>query len=163
MTTPAPDASKAEWRAWARGLAPVPDDVAMLVAGHVAGAVQSVGGLVLGYHPLPDEVPLDLTPDAVAVLDADGALLLDGPYGPVDASDVDIVLVPARAFDRHGYRLGRGGGHYDRLLPTLRPGVPVVGVTCTARIVDRLPREPHDVPMTHLATETGVVPADSRS
>ena len=161
MTAPSPDASKAEWRAWARKQAPVPADVASAVSGHVADFVRSAGGFVLGYHPLPDEVALDLTPDAVAVLDADGALLLDGPEGPVVASDVDIVLVPARAFDRDGYRLGRGGGHYDRLLPTLRPGVPVVGVACAARIVDRLPRESHDVPMTHLATEEGVAELDS--
>lgn len=163
MTTPRPDASKTEWRAWARHLAPVPADVASLVSDHVADFVGSVNGVVLGYRPLPDEVPLDLMPDAVAVLDADGALLLDGCDGPLGADDVDIVLVPARVFDRAGYRLGRGGGHYDRLLTTVRRGIPVVGVTCTARIVARLPREPHDIPMTHLATETGVVPADSGS
>ena len=161
MTTPSPDAPKPEWRAWARRLAPVPADVASAVSGHVAEFVRSSGGFVLGYDPLPDEVALDLKPDAVAVLDTDRSLLLSGRDGPVDARDVDIVLVPARAFDRDGYRLGRGGGHYDRLLPTLRPGVPVVGVACTARIVDRLPREPHDVPMTHLATEKGVAELDS--
>ena len=161
MTAPSPEASKASWRAWARGLAPVPADVASAVSGHVTDFVRATGGFVLGYQPLSDEVPLDLSHDAVAVLDADGALLLDGPDGPVDAADVDIVLVPARAFDRHGYRLGRGGGHYDRLLPTLRPGVPVVGVACAARIVGRLPREPHDVPILNRVGEEGVAELDS--
>lgn len=75
---------------------------------------------------------------------------------PIDPAELDVVLVPGRLFDRHGIRLGRGGGHYDRLVPTLGDEVPVVGVTVDARVVDRLPTEAHDAPMTHLATETGV-------
>ena len=74
----------------------------------------------------------------------------------VDPFDFDVVLVPGRLFDRHGVRLGRGGGHYDRLLPRLRPGAAVIGVTVEERIVPRLPTERHDRPMTHLATEAGV-------
>lgn len=76
------------------------------------------------------------------------------PY--VDPGDFDVVLVPGRLFDRHGVRLGRGGGHYDRLLGRLRPGTAVVGVTVDERIVPRLPTERHDRPMTHLATQSGV-------
>lgn len=74
----------------------------------------------------------------------------------VDPFDFDVLLVPGRFFDRHGVRLGRGGGHYDRLLPRLRPGAAVVGVTVDERVVPRLPTERHDRPMTHLATESGV-------
>lgn len=74
----------------------------------------------------------------------------------VDPFDIDVVLVPGRLFDRHGVRLGRGGGHYDRLLPRLRPGAAVVGVTVDERVVPRLPTEAHDRPMTHLATQSGV-------
>lgn len=74
----------------------------------------------------------------------------------VDPHDFDVVLVPGRLFDRHGVRLGRGGGHYDRLLARLRPGTAVVGVTIDERVVPRLPTERHDRPMTHLATESGV-------
>ncbi len=74
----------------------------------------------------------------------------------VEPFDFDVLLVPGRLFDRHGVRLGRGGGHYDRLLPRLRPGAAIVGVTVDSRVVPRLPAEPHDRPMTHLATESGV-------
>jgi len=74
----------------------------------------------------------------------------------MEPGDIDVLLVPGRLFDRHGIRLGRGGGHYDRLLPRLRPGIPVIGVTTDDRIVARLPTEAHDQPMTHLATESGV-------
>ena len=76
-------------------------------------------------------------------------------------ADLAAVLVPGRLFDHDGYRLGRGGGHYDRLLPLLRPGTPVIGLTTQARVVERLPREAHDVPMTHLATEQGIIPVSS--
>lgn len=74
----------------------------------------------------------------------------------VDPFDFDVLLVPGRLFDRHGVRLGRGGGHYDRLLSRLRPGAAVVGVTVDERVVPRLPTERHDRAMTHLATQSGV-------
>ncbi|WP_436795374.1 5-formyltetrahydrofolate cyclo-ligase [Actinospongicola halichondriae] len=132
----------------------MPADVAAAVEAQVVELLRDVDGLVLGYESLPDEVPLGVDVDAIARLDADGRLLLDADGSPLAPHEIAAVLVPARVFDRNGYRLGRGGGHYDRLLPTLQPGVPVIGITCTARIVDELPREPHDRPMTHLATET---------
>ncbi len=74
----------------------------------------------------------------------------------VQPSQLDAMLVPGRCFDRHGIRLGRGGGHYDRVVPQLRPGVPIIGVCADDRVVDRLPSDLHDAPMTHLATESGV-------
>lgn len=70
--------------------------------------------------------------------------------------EVDLVLVPGLVFDAAGYRLGYGKGLYDRLLPRLRADAPRFGVVHTSLIVAELPREPHDVPMTHLATQEGV-------
>jgi 5-formyltetrahydrofolate cyclo-ligase len=72
-----------------------------------------------------------------------------------------VALVPGMLFDRTGGRLGHGAGYYDRLLPGLGPTVPRVGVVPTALVVDALPCEAHDVPMTHLATEAGVRPVGS--
>ncbi|MFW2383458.1 MAG: 5-formyltetrahydrofolate cyclo-ligase [Acidimicrobiales bacterium] len=69
--------------------------------------------------------------------------------------DVAAVLVPALAFDRAGNRLGFGAGYYDRLLARL-PTVLKIGIA--DHVVDgRLPTEPFDVPMTHLATAKGIV------
>jgi 5-formyltetrahydrofolate cyclo-ligase len=74
----------------------------------------------------------------------------------VERDDVELVLVPGLAFDRHGGRLGHGQGHYDRLLSTLPASIPRVGVTLAELVVERLPMEAHDVAMTHLLTPAGV-------
>jgi 5-formyltetrahydrofolate cyclo-ligase len=60
---------------------------------------------------------------------------------------VDWVLVPGLAFDARGYRIGRGGGHYDRLLPLLRADVLRWALIHDCQWVDELPLEPHDVPL----------------
>ena len=74
----------------------------------------------------------------------------------VPLSDIGVVLVPGMAFDRFGVRLGRGAGHFDRFLPDLVGTAHLVGVCAEGRVVARLPREPHDIPMTHLLTERGL-------
>lgn len=81
---------------------------------------------------------------------------------PVVADEaIGAVLVPGLAFDRLGVRLGRGMGYYDRLLARLPADAILIGITGDY-VVDGLPSEPFDVPMTHLATSEGVlaVPLD---
>lgn len=73
----------------------------------------------------------------------------------VDDADIGIVLVPGLAFDRWGNRLGFGAGYYDRFLGRLGEAVRM-GV-CDEVSRRPLPREPHDVLMTHLATPDGVI------
>ncbi len=65
----------------------------------------------------------------------------------VEPGQVDWVLVPGLAFDDRGYRLGRGAGHYDRLLPTLRPDVPRWALALDSQWIEALPVEPHDIPL----------------
>lgn len=74
----------------------------------------------------------------------------------VDPASIDLVLVPGLAFDVRGARLGYGQGHFDRLLPGLPLRAPRVGVAHDAWVVERLPAEAHDVPMTHLLTPSGL-------
>jgi 5-formyltetrahydrofolate cyclo-ligase len=73
----------------------------------------------------------------------------------IDTSEIDLVLVPGLCFDRSGTRLGYGKGHYDRLLPKLLH-VPRVGVTIETLIVEKLPNDTFDVPMSHLLSEAGL-------
>lgn len=65
-----------------------------------------------------------------------------------------LWLVPGVAFDRAGRRLGRGGGHYDRLLAGGRG--PRVGVAYDWQIVPVVPCEPHDVRMHWVVTDARV-------
>lgn len=70
----------------------------------------------------------------------------------------DLLLVPCVGFDDDGYRLGYGGGYYDRTLAAW-PGTvtPVtVGIAYEACRTATLPREPHDVPLDAIVTEAGL-------
>jgi 5-formyltetrahydrofolate cyclo-ligase len=81
------------------------------------------------------------------------------PVPPASAGTVkpDVLLVPLLAFDAHGYRLGYGGGFYDRTLKALRreKEVCAVGVAFAAQEVDAVPHEAHDEPLDWILTENG--------
>lgn len=95
--------------------------------------------------------------------------LIDAPFGlrepappwlpAVAVANAAVVFVPALAVDRHGARLGRGAGYYDRTLPLAAPGALLVAVVRDGELVDHLPSEAHDVRMTHALTpRRGLVP-----
>ncbi len=73
-------------------------------------------------------------------------------YPPAAVADAAVVFVPALAVDRAGVRLGRGAGFYDRTLPLAGPAARLVAVVRDDELVDEIPAEPHDVPMTHALT-----------
>jgi len=70
-----------------------------------------------------------------------------------------VVLVPLLAFDRAGYRLGYGGGFYDRTLEALRAKgeVLAVGLGYACQEVAAVPREPTDQRLDWLVTERAVI------
>ncbi len=74
------------------------------------------------------------------------------------AHELDAVIVPARAFDDDGMRLGRGKGFYDALLASLRGNArrTTMGFAFREQIVALVPRATHDQPVAWLASETGV-------
>lgn len=66
------------------------------------------------------------------------------PTGPaLPPAEVGFVIVPGLAFTTDGYRLGYGGGFYDRFLPKV--AAPNAGVCFAEQIVDQLPTHAHDV------------------
>lgn len=71
--------------------------------------------------------------------------------------DIDLVIVPAVTFDRSGFRLGRGGGYYDRFLA--RSSAFTVGLGREA-LIRPVPLEPHDMSVNCLVTEAGVFRAE---
>jgi len=73
-----------------------------------------------------------------------------------DLSDVDVMIVPALHIDQDGYRIGQGGGYYDRTMPKM-PGWKV-GVVYPGEITgDLLPREEWDVRLSAAATPDLIV------
>jgi 5-formyltetrahydrofolate cyclo-ligase len=75
------------------------------------------------------------------------------PWLPPDAiSAAAVVVIPALAVDRAGIRLGRGAGFYDRSLPLAARCARLIALVRDDELVDHLPGEPHDVPMTHALT-----------
>lgn len=71
----------------------------------------------------------------------------------VRARDVDLGIVPGLAFDPKGGRLGRGGGHFDRLLPRLDRAW---GVCFDCQLVKAVPHEGHDRPVDRLFHAAGL-------
>lgn len=130
---------------------------------------------ILMYHSLPDELPtreflrkwsgrkrfylprvngvnLDLLPYVESEL-RKGAYDIEEPTGCnlTDADEIDLMIIPAVAFDRRGNRLGRGKGFYDRLLASTR--ATKVGVGYEFQLMDEIPAEPHDVRMNMVVTQ----------
>ena len=69
----------------------------------------------------------------------------------------DLLIVPLLAFDRRGFRLGYGGGFYDRTLAALRAAGPVraIGFAYAGQEVAEVPTEPTDAPLDLIVTEDG--------
>ena len=71
--------------------------------------------------------------------------------------DVDLVLVPGAGFDAEGYRIGYGGGYYDRLLAGAAGEVPLVSLAYEEQIVPAIPAEPHDRKVKIIVTDLRVI------
>ncbi|MBD5419880.1 MAG: 5-formyltetrahydrofolate cyclo-ligase [Muribaculaceae bacterium] len=134
---------------------------------------------ILMYHSLPDElqtikflqkwhdrkrfflprvngVNLDILPYEETRLEL-GSFHIEEPTGDdvVDVDDIELMVIPAVAFDRKGNRLGRGKGFYDRLLSTSK--ATKIGVGYEFQLFDDLPSEPHDVAMDMVITQKTLI------
>lgn len=130
---------------------------------------------ILMYHSLPDElsthrfldkwaekkkfflprvngVNLEILPYDRSRLEL-GSFHIEEPVGDeiIDPETIEMIVVPAVAYDRNGNRLGRGKGFYDRLLMSTRAAK--VGVGYEFQLLDSVPVEPHDVPMDMVVTQ----------
>ena len=102
--------------------------------------------------PRCELVPL---PEAHADWRLDGAEFDALPA--IDVVSVDLILVPGLAFTADGFRLGRGGGYYDRLLARLAPHTRTIGVCFATQLVTALPTEAHDQCVQRVVTESSLV------
>ncbi len=134
-----------------------------------------VSDRILMYHSLPDELStreflnkwhgtkkiflprvnglnLDILP-YIKNRTHSGAYHIQEPDGndTTDIGQMEMIVVPAVAYDRHGNRIGRGKGYYDRLLS--RTKAIKVGVAYDCQIVDEITAEPTDIPVDIVITD----------
>lgn len=106
--------------------------------------------------PVIDQEQEKIVPIQITNMDQD---LCEGPFGikqpeinhakEIQPEEIDMVVVPAVAFDRNNNRLGRGGGYYDRFLEKLPQKASTVGLAFDFQVLeDVLPNEAHDIPVT---------------
>ncbi|CAH2214968.1 5-formyltetrahydrofolate cyclo-ligase [Tepidibacter aestuarii] len=76
---------------------------------------------------------------------------------PVEAKELDIVIVPAVAYDINGYRLGYGGGYYDRFLESIRDDCLTIGIAFEIQLFDKIPKEDHDAQLDYIITEKRII------
>lgn len=69
----------------------------------------------------------------------------------VDKNEIDLVIVPGVAFDKEGYRLGYGGGFYDRFLSNLN--CTSIGIAFELQIFNCIPKEDHDIKLDYIVSE----------
>ncbi|MGB0584903.1 MAG: 5-formyltetrahydrofolate cyclo-ligase [Candidatus Puniceispirillaceae bacterium] len=161
-------------------------DAAPMLAAHAERLIDRFGkGIYAAYFPIRSELsPLDLLSrladlgcaTALPMTLAEGQPLRfhrwavgdwldDGPYGtkqPLADQPLcrpDVILAPMLAFDSAGWRLGYGGGFYDRTLAVLR-GVghhlSVIGIAYDGQKLDKIPVGPYDMPLDAVLCPTGL-------
>lgn len=81
------------------------------------------------------------------------------PHPQAEAVTPSVLLVPLLAFDRTGYRLGYGGGFYDRTLEALRMVGPItaIGIAYAGQMVDAVPHDDLDQRLDAVLTEAGLM------
>lgn len=162
------------------------DAFAASLAAHAGLLKIAPGTRVAGYHAHRDEADPALLLQALAKRGApiafprmiakdtalefhrvpDGEFLRPGTHGIHEPLAhwprvvPDILLVPLLAFDDQGYRLGYGGGYYDRTLTALSgaalPGVRAIGIAYAGQRMDFLPHDAHDCRLHAILTENGL-------
>ena len=93
----------------------------------------------------------DLAPGSMGILEPK-----PGCLEPVAGGGIDIVIAPGAAFAPDGYRVGYGGGYYDRFLSAC--AAPAVGLAYDVQIFDRVPHDAaHDIPLACIITESRLI------
>lgn len=157
-------------------------DMVARANGHLSRVLADFAGQALGgYMPMRTEIdPLPAmhahsgalgvpviiaaaTPLRFAAYHADAGMV-PGAFGALIPAALEwmtptVVIVPLLAFDARGYRLGYGGGFYDRTLQQLRAAgaVTAIGFAFAAQAVAQVPIDANDQPLDMIVTDAGIV------
>lgn len=71
----------------------------------------------------------------------------------LDPNTIDLILVPGLIFAKDGYRIGYGGGYYDRFLAKLDNNIPKIAIGFDMQITDKVPTDEYDIPVDYILTE----------
>lgn len=78
----------------------------------------------------------------------------DGPARTIQPEEIGLIVVPGVAFDRKNMRLGRGKGYYDKFLANKDiSSAKTIGLAFKFQVLDSLPPDPHDIPVSRVITE----------
>ena len=110
---------------------------------------------------VPKVVHHEIEPSVI--IDFDN-LVPSGKFGilePIEAmklayKNIDLILVPGIVFDKGGHRIGYGLGYYDKFLAKV-PKAIKIGLAFDFQVIDKIPREMHDVPVDLVVTEEKVI------
>lgn len=78
----------------------------------------------------------------------------------INPKEIDLVIVPGVAFRRDGYRVGYGGGYYDRFLSKI-PNTPTIAIGFDIQVVKDLPVDSFDIPVNYIYTEKDIINCNS--
>lgn len=77
---------------------------------------------------------------------------------PIEVEEIDLVLMPGLVFDEQGYRIGYGGGYYDRFLSKMAKRPLLVALAFDLQVIgESIPFEKFDIPVDLVVTEKGVI------
>jgi 5-formyltetrahydrofolate cyclo-ligase len=126
----------------------------IIAAALAQGTVVGVPRTLLAQKRLEFRRVRDLTADLVP---GPFGLAEPGPDAPlVEASAADLILVPGLAFDERGYRVGYGGGFYDRLL-AVATGAVAAGLAFEEQLIERVPDWERDRPVGWVVTDKRLI------
>jgi 5-formyltetrahydrofolate cyclo-ligase len=105
-------------------------------------------GKELVFHECDPTNPAHFQPGAYGIQEPLATLPI------LESSSVDLILVPAVACDRQGYRLGYGAGYYDRLFAQPQwAKIPAIGIVFHFALLTEIPRDDWDWPLSGVCTE----------
>ncbi len=80
-----------------------------------------------------------------------------GTLRPTSNKVLDLIIVPGVAFTEKGYRIGYGGGYYDKFLSTLAKPTPTISLAFDFQVLESLPIESFDIPVDYILTESRLI------